>query len=111
WRLFTPTLLNTPDTSGQVHITALQHLLLNLSGFVLLGPRVERVLGRVRYLALWVVAELLGRAWLAHLFPFSRGYEGGSSIFAIGALQAVAFLDAALHRRRSRAERWYLVVF
>lgn len=110
WRLFTPGLLNTADFSGRIHTSALGHLLFNLLPLVLVGPRVERVLGRARLVGLWIAAELLGRAWLAVLFPRSLGLGGGSSIFTT-ALQGAALLDAGLHRRRTTAERWYLAVF
>lgn len=110
WRLFTPGLLNTPDASGRFHSSALEHLVFNLVPLVLVGPRVERALGRVRLLALWVVAELLGRAWLFVAFPVGFGHGGGSSIFTT-ALQGVALIDAGLRRRSSKADRSYLAVF
>jgi YVTN family beta-propeller protein len=106
WRLFTPTLLNTRGPN----YGPLRHLVFNEVALLLVGPRVERLLGRARFLALWLVAEVLGRAWLVFHFAGPGGFGGGTSIFTV-ALQAVAFADAVRRRRESAAIERYVQCF
>ncbi|MFD9126020.1 rhomboid family intramembrane serine protease [Kitasatospora sp. NPDC059571] len=57
------------------------HILMNMVSLWVLGPQLERVLGRVRYLALYLVSGVAGNAF-AYLI-------GGGSVYSVGASGAI----------------------
>jgi membrane associated rhomboid family serine protease len=80
-----------PFTSIFTHVSAL-HLLTNSVSLIFIGPPVERVVGRARFLALYLVAGLFGSAfvmWLSGAQSLSYGASG--SIFGLlGALLIIS---------------------
>ena len=107
WRLITAILTNGP-IGGKVPISGPTHLLGNLVTLVLAGPRVERFLGRVRFVTLYVTASLAGCVALLVGFRYFSWYAEGSSMSTFG-LQGAIVVLAFTRRNRSRAEWWYLV--
>ncbi|MDT9593035.1 rhomboid family intramembrane serine protease [Nocardioides zeae] len=77
-------------TSGFAHVDLL-HIAFNMLALYFLGPQVERVMGRWRFLAVYVVSLLAGSAavmWLAA--PYSSTLGASGAIFGlIGALIVV----------------------
>jgi membrane associated rhomboid family serine protease len=57
------------------------HILMNMVSLWVLGPQLERVLGRMRYLALYLVSGVVGNAF-AYVV-------GGGTVFSVGASGAI----------------------
>ncbi len=74
-------------TSGFLHFSAM-HLVANLVGLALFGPAFERLVGTVRFTALWVVSILTGSALVVAL--------ADDLVIAAGASGAVFGLLGAL---------------
>ncbi|WP_277500495.1 MULTISPECIES: rhomboid family intramembrane serine protease [unclassified Nocardioides] len=74
-------------TSGFAHVAPL-HLAFNMLALYFLGPQVEQVMGRARFLALYVVSLLAGSVavlWLAE--PYSSTLGASGAVFGLmGAL-------------------------
>ncbi len=93
-------------TSAFLHSTSLiPHLLLNMYALFIFGPALERFLGRVRYLALYLVGALGGSVGVVLLYPLwvatnhaSSEWLGGFLAWspALGASGAIFALMGAL---------------
>ena len=79
-------------TSGFMHVE-LWHIGFNMVALWFLGPQLEMVLGRARFLALYLLSALSGSALVYWLADESRGTLGASAaIFGLlGALLVVAY--------------------
>jgi membrane associated rhomboid family serine protease len=89
WRLFTPMVLHSPDSA--------LHLLMNSFVLWVYGPHVERVLGTMRFVAMYVIAGFAGSV-ASYAFSPARILGVGAS----GAIFGVAgALLVMLYRRRS----------
>lgn len=98
WRFVTTTLINAPETDPPVN--ALQHLLGNALLFVFTAPRVERAVGSLKAVVLWLVATICGAVAIFVGAPFYWVPGGGTSHAAYGFL-AGTLVIAFLRRRRS----------
>jgi membrane associated rhomboid family serine protease len=58
WRMITSMFIHSPITGGNV--TAIFHLLLNMYTLFIFGPLIERMVGRWRFLALYMIAGFGG---------------------------------------------------
>jgi membrane associated rhomboid family serine protease len=67
------------------------HILMNMVSLWVIGPQLERVLGRLRYLALYLVAGVAGNA-LAYLVTDGNLRSAGASGAIFGLLGATAVL-------------------
>jgi len=78
---------HTLITSGLVHVSG-SHLLFNMLTFYFFGPPLERVIGTVRFVALYAVSLILSeaRTYLQH-----RNEPRYASLGASGAISAVLF--------------------
>jgi membrane associated rhomboid family serine protease len=84
WRLFTSTF---------VHI-GLMHVASNMLVFAYVGPTVERMLGNVGFLVLYLVAGLAGSLWALYWNPLQVEAGASGAIFGIyGALVAMLLRD------------------
>ena len=94
WRFVTTTLINAPE----LPMNALQHLLGNAVSFVIAAPRVERAVGSLRVIVLFVVTTICGAVALYVGVPFGWGPGGGTSNAVYGFIGAT--LVTAYVRRR-----------
>lgn len=94
WRFVTTTLINAPE----LPTNALQHLLGNAVPFVIVAPRVERAVGSLRAVVLFVVTTICGAVALYVGVPFGWGPGGGTSNAVYGFIGAT--LVTAYVRRR-----------
>jgi membrane associated rhomboid family serine protease len=81
-------------TSGFLHYGAL-HLLLNMGALVTFGPRLEHVLGRLRFLGLYLLCLIGG-----DVASYALGPENVQSVGASGALYGLVGASLLLGRRR-----------
>jgi membrane associated rhomboid family serine protease len=98
WRLWTVTLVHAPINQNPLH------LLFNMYALWLAGPFVERLYGRVAFLAFYLVAALGGS--LASFAIGEAQYAVGASgaIFGLfGVLTAVQFVHRPVLDRQSRS--------
>ncbi|GAA2823045.1 rhomboid family intramembrane serine protease [Kitasatospora paracochleata] len=77
-------------TAMFVHASVV-HIAMNMVSLWVLGPQLERVLGRVRFLALYLVSGLVGNG-LAYLVSGSALYSVGASGAIFGLLGATVVL-------------------
>lgn len=79
-------------TSAFVHIDV-WHIGFNMLALFLLGPQVERVLGRARFLAIYLLSALVGSAFVvAFSPPFQSTLGASGAVFGlIGALLLLAW--------------------
>lgn len=98
WRFATTTLINAPELDPPAN--ALQHLLGNALPFVLTAPRVERAVGSLKVVVLFVVASICGAVALYVGTPFYWEAGGGTSQAVYGFIGATIVI-AFLRRRRS----------
>lgn len=82
--------------SAYLHIGVV-HLLMNLSGLFAFGPALERSLGSVRFLVLYVVAALGGSLLVCVVYEPNQGVAGGS-----GALFGLMGAILAMNMRSGR---------
>jgi membrane associated rhomboid family serine protease len=83
YRLLTSAFLHEPPGSG----IGLAHIIFNMWALIVVGPSLERMLGRVRFLAIYLVSALAGSV-LYYLI-------GPPNVFAIGASGAIFGLFGA----------------
>ncbi len=82
-------------TSAFAHLDLL-HIALNMYAIYLLGPQLEELLGRARFLALYLVSALAGSALvMAASAPFGATLGASGAVFGLFA----AYLVVALRRR------------
>jgi len=79
-------------TSVFVHV-ALMHIAVNCLSLIFIGPPVERIIGRARFVALYVVSGLVGSVAVMWLAPAeSLSYGGSGALFGLmGALLVLAW--------------------
>ena len=78
WRLITPILLHG----------SILHILMNMYALFIIGPVIERSYGKVRFLALYLLAGVFGNV-LSFLFTSEPSLGASTSIFGLIAAQAV----------------------
>lgn len=83
-------------TSAFLH-GGIVHLLLNMYALYLFGPQLEAALGRVRFLALYIVSALGGSA-LSYAFSAPQQPSVGASGAVFGLLGAYLVVSIKLHR-------------
>jgi membrane associated rhomboid family serine protease/glutamine cyclotransferase len=101
WRFVTTTLINAPESDPPVN--ALMHLLGNAFLFVLTAPRVERAVGSLKVIVLFVVATICGAVAIFVGSPF-YWVPGGGTSHAAYAFVGGALVIAFLRRRRSSSD-------
>lgn len=74
YRLLTSAFLHEPPGSG----IGLAHIIFNMWALIVVGPSLERVLGRVRFLAVYLVSALAGSV-LYYLLAPPNGFAIGAS--------------------------------
>lgn len=76
WRIFTAALLHSPES--------FTHILFNMWALWVLGPQVERGVGRGPYIVLYIAAAGVGGAFFFHLGgPFDVGVGASGAIFGL----------------------------
>jgi membrane associated rhomboid family serine protease len=80
YRLLTSAFLHEPPGSG----IGLTHIIFNMWALIVVGPALERVLGRVRFLAVYLVSALAGSVFYYLLAPANAAAIGASgAIFGL----------------------------
>ena len=74
YRLLTSAFLHEPPGSG----IGLTHIIFNMWALIVVGPSLERVLGRVRFIAVYLVSALAGSV-LYYLLAAPNGFAIGAS--------------------------------
>lgn len=87
WRLITSAFLHSTDF--------IPHLLLNMYALFIFGPPLERFLGRLRFLALYLVGALGGSLGVVLLYQLAIASGNASSTWLGGLLQPSAALGAS----------------
>ena len=87
WRLLTSTFLHSP--------ASIIHLLFNLYALYALGPALEAFLGRVRFLALYLVAGLGGSLGVLAIYQLAIATDGASIVATGGFLAPSSALGAS----------------
>ncbi|MGP4083608.1 rhomboid family intramembrane serine protease [Streptomyces sp. KR55] len=82
YRLLTGAFLHSPPTEGTFGIL---HIVMNMAALWNLGRTVEHQLGRVRYLALYLLSALGGSVLVLLLAPDVRTVGASGAIFGLGA--------------------------
>jgi len=99
WILFPPQIASQPwrlITSAFLHATNfLPHLLLNMYALFIFGPPLERFLGRVRFLTLYLVGALGGSLGVVLLYELAVITRGASSDWLGGFLDWSSTLGAS----------------
>lgn len=98
WRFVTTTLINAPETDPEAN--ALEHWLGNALLFVVTAPRVERAVGALKVVVLFVVATICGAVAIYVGAPF-YWVPGGGTSHAVYAFVGGVLVIAFLRRRRS----------
>jgi membrane associated rhomboid family serine protease len=89
YRLITNTFLHEPPGSG----IGILHIVFNMWALIVVGPALERMLGRVRFLAVYLVSALAGSVLFYLIAPASSEALGASgAIFGLFAAWFVAIL-------------------
>lgn len=83
-----------PLTSMFVHVT-IGHIFFNMLNLVILGPQLESLLGRARFLAVYFIAGLAGSAMVCWIAPYNVTFGASGAIFGLMG----AFLVLALRSR------------
>jgi len=96
YRLITSAFLHEPLGSG----FGLTHIVFNMWALIVVGPALERVLGRWRFLAVYLVSALAGSVLYYLLAPLNAGAIGASG--AIFGLFGAWFVLAKRMRLDSR---------
>jgi membrane associated rhomboid family serine protease len=80
YRLLTSAFLHEPPSGG----FGLTHILFNMWALIVVGPALERVLGRVRFIAIYLVSALAGSVFFYLLAPANEPALGASgAIFGL----------------------------
>ena len=108
WRLVASTLTNSRVTEGGFLVSAPGHLLGNMLGLALAGPRLERVIGHLRLLVIYLVATVVANAAAMATLPWYWTANGGSSR-SVYTLFGGVIVAAFLARRSSDQQRNYLI--
>lgn len=88
YRLITSAFLHSPPTGGGFGIS---HILFNMWALWVIGPQLEMLLGRARYLTLYLVSALGGSVLAYVLAPTEAGIGASGAIFGLfGAFFVVA---------------------
>ncbi|MES1169808.1 MAG: rhomboid family intramembrane serine protease, partial [Leifsonia sp.] len=83
-------------TSAFLHSTAfVPHLLFNMYALFIFGPALERFLGRVRYLALYLIGALGGSLGVVLLYQLAIATDNAASKWLGGLLQPSSALGAS----------------
>ena len=108
WRIFTPNLTNGPALFDVLRPPGVGHLLTNVLGLLAAGPAVERRLGSLRYMAVFIVSGAVAYGWLVLPLPPSDFFDGTSGALygVFGALAVLTFMD----HPRTRRDRIYLAL-
>jgi membrane associated rhomboid family serine protease len=101
YRLITSAFLHEPGLSG----IGPAHILFNMWALVVVGPALEQTLGRLRYLALYLLSAL-GGSVLIYLI----GQPGGPSLGASGAIFGLFAAWFAVSRRLRMDSRGIIVL-
>ncbi|MBW8481813.1 rhomboid family intramembrane serine protease [Actinomadura parmotrematis] len=80
YRLFTSMFLHQPPTGGPFGIT---HILFNMWALWAVGPQLEQVLGRWRFLALYLLSGLGGSVLLYLVAPGTAAVGASGAIFGL----------------------------
>ncbi|MFF5262468.1 rhomboid family intramembrane serine protease [Actinomadura viridis] len=80
YRLFTSMFLHQPPQGGSFGIT---HILFNMWALWAIGPSLEQVLGRWRFLALYLLSGLGGSVLLYLVEPFDGAVGASGAIFGL----------------------------
>lgn len=75
WRMITPALVHSPSS--------IFHILFNMYSLFVFGPVLERMLGRWRFLALYVLADFGGQVLVLFLAPSSQVLGASGAIFGL----------------------------
>jgi len=87
YRLLTAAFLHSPPGGG----LGITHILFNMWALWMLGPQLEQVLGRARYLALYLLSALAGNVLLYLVSPGEPALGASGAIFGLfGAFFVVA---------------------
>ncbi|RMD81191.1 MAG: rhomboid family intramembrane serine protease [Candidatus Dadabacteria bacterium] len=86
----------------------LVHLLLNLTGLLVLGPPLAREIGSARFVACFVIAGAAGNA-LSHLWAPAVGLKAGASGGIAGILGALGGVSLRARPARGRFRRWHVI--
>ena len=87
WRVLTSAFLHSPST--------ILHLLFNMYALFIFGPTLERFLGRVRYLALYLVGAIGGSVGVVLVYQLAVATNGASVHWLGGLLQPATALGAS----------------
>jgi membrane associated rhomboid family serine protease len=80
YRLLTSAFLHQPPGAG----FGLFHIVFNMWALIVVGPALERMLGRVRFLAVYLVSALAGSVLFYLLAPFyGQAYGASGAIFGL----------------------------
>jgi membrane associated rhomboid family serine protease len=104
YRLITSAFLHEPGLSG----LGPAHIIFNMWALVLVGPSLERLLGRSRFLAVYLLSALGGSAFYYYFAPANAGALGASG--AIFGLFAAWFVVARRLRLDARAIVFLIVI-
>ena len=79
YRLITSAFLHEPPGSG----IGLTHIIFNMWALIVIGPQLERLLGRSRFIALYLVSALAGSVMLYLLAPGQLAIGASGAIFGL----------------------------
>ncbi len=80
YRLITGAFLHEPLTSGGFGLT---HILFNMWALMVIGPPLERILGRSRFIALYLISALAGSVMLYLIAPGQLAIGASGAIFGL----------------------------
>ncbi|HXS61380.1 MAG TPA: rhomboid family intramembrane serine protease [Streptosporangiaceae bacterium] len=79
YRLITSAFLHEPPNNG----LGLTHILFNMWALIVIGPPLERTLGRTKFIALYLVSALAGSVLLYLINPFELAIGASGAIFGL----------------------------
>jgi len=88
WRFITSAFLHSPNF--------LLHIVFNMYALWMLGPYLENLLGRLRFVALYLLSAIGGSVGYFVIVPASEAYDSRWYVGAVGASGAIFGLFAAL---------------
>jgi membrane associated rhomboid family serine protease len=92
WRLLTSAFLHSPFQGSP---TSLLHIVFNMYALFIFGPPLERFLGRVRFLALYLIGALGGSIGVVLVYQLAVATNGASVNWLGGLLQPSSALGAS----------------